>query len=113
MAFIPTEVGKYDYEWVDPRYCETHTLIFDEYVEGIQSVKADKYEYSERADLEPQTDNLLIQGETGDVLEALTRAPELTKKYGGRVKLVYIDLPCNADNRMYTLSSSMARSDSI
>lgn len=98
MALIPTEVGKYDYEWVDPqnpRYCETHTLVFDEYVEGIQSEKVDAFEYSERADLEPQTDNLLIQGESGDVLEALTRVPELAEKYVSNVKLVYIDPPFN------------------
>ena len=35
MALIPTETGKYGYRWVDPadpRYCETHTLVYDEYV---------------------------------------------------------------------------------
>ena len=98
MALIPVENGKYGYRWVnpsDPRYCETHTLIFDHYVEGKQSEKNDKYQYSERADLEPQTDNLLILGESGDVLEALTRVPELAKKYMGKVKLVYIDPPFN------------------
>ena len=97
-ALIPTEPGKYGYQWVDPadpRYCETHTLIFDEYVQGAQSEKNEKYAYSERADLEPQTDNLLILGESGDVLEALTRVPELAEKYNGQVKLVYIDPPFN------------------
>ena len=97
-ALIPTETGKYGYQWVDPadpRYCETHTLIFDEYVQGAQSEKNEKYAYSERADLEPQTDNLLILGESGDVLEALTRVPELAEKYNGQVKLVYIDPPFN------------------
>ncbi|MDY5152047.1 site-specific DNA-methyltransferase [Actinotignum urinale] len=97
-ALIPTETGKYGYTWVDPsdpRYCETHTLIYDEYVEGKQTFKSDEFEYSERADLEPQDDNLLILGESGDVLEALTRVPELAEKYVGQVKLIYIDPPFN------------------
>jgi len=98
MALIPTEVGRYGYLWVDPtdpRYCETHTLVFDEYVQGSQTPKNDGFEYSERSDLPPQVDNLLILGESGDVLEALTRVPELAEKYVGRVKLVYIDPPFN------------------
>ncbi|MFE1523272.1 site-specific DNA-methyltransferase [Schaalia turicensis] len=97
-ALIPTETGKYGYTWVDPsdpRYCETHTLIYDEYIEGAQTPKFDEFEYSERADLEPQDDNLLILGESGDVLEALTRVPELAEKYVGKVKLIYIDPPFN------------------
>lgn len=98
MALIPTEAGKYGYTWVnpsDPRYCETHTLIMDDYVEGKQSAKSDEFEYSERADLTPQNDNLLILGESGDVLEALTRVPELADQYLGKVKLIYIDPPFN------------------
>ncbi len=97
-ALIPTETGKYGYTWVDPsdpRYCETHTLVTDEYVRGEQSPKTDDFTYSERADLEPQDDNLLILGESGDVLEALTRVPELAEKYVGKVKLIYIDPPFN------------------
>lgn len=97
-ALIPTETGKYGYTWVDPadpRYCETHTLVYDEYVEGQQTPKSEEFEYSERADLEPQDDNLLILGESGDVLEALTRVPELAEKYVGKVKLIYIDPPFN------------------
>lgn len=97
-ALIPTETGKYGYTWVDPadpRYCETHTLIYDEYVKGEQTPKSEDFEYSERADLEPQDDNLLILGESGDVLESLTRVPELAEKYVGKVKLIYIDPPFN------------------
>lgn len=97
-ALIPTETGKYGYRWVepsDPRYCETHTLVMDEYIQGEQSPKSEEYQYSEYADLEPQTDNLLVHGESGDVLEALTRVPELAEKYVGNVKLVYIDPPFN------------------
>lgn len=98
MALIPTETGKYGYTWVDPsdpRYCETHTLVLDDYVQGAQTAKSDEFSYSERADLEPQDDNLLILGESGDVLEALTRVPELAEKYVGQVKLIYIDPPFN------------------
>ncbi|MDY5152329.1 site-specific DNA-methyltransferase [Actinotignum urinale] len=97
-ALIPTETGKYGYTWVDPsdpRYCETHTLVLDDYVQGSQTPKSDEFAYSERADLDPQGDNLLILGESGDVLEALTRVPELAKKYVGQVKLIYIDPPFN------------------
>lgn len=97
-ALIPTETGKYGYTWVnpsDPRYCETHTFIMGDYVQGTQTPKSDEFEYSERADLKPQDDNLLIFGESGDVLEALTRVPELAEKYVGKVKLIYIDPPFN------------------
>ena len=97
-ALIPTETGKYGYTWVDPsnpRYCETHTLVYEDYAHGSQPPKSDEFEYSERADLVPQDDNLLILGESGDVLEALTRVPELAEKYVGKVKLIYIDPPFN------------------
>lgn len=36
-ALIPTKTGRYGYSWVDPsdpRYCETRTLVMDEYVRG-------------------------------------------------------------------------------
>src|SRR5699024_6725740 len=97
-ALIPTENGKYGYTWVeskDPRYCETHTLIVDEVVCGTQTPKSDKNTYSERADLSPTEHNLLILGESGDALEALTRVPELSEDYVGQVKCVYIDPPFN------------------
>ena len=97
-ALIPTEKGKYGYTWVDPsdpRYCETHYLDYVDTVAGVQAEKEEGRTYSERADLEPQSDNLLILGESGDVLEALTRVPELREKYVGKVKCVYIDPPFN------------------
>ena len=98
QALIPTEEGKYGYTWVDPkdpRYCETHTLIINDVARGTQAPKEDGITYSERADLDPTDDNLLILGESGDVLEALTRVPELADKYVGQVKCVYIDPPFN------------------
>ena len=97
-ALIPTENGKYGYTWVDPRdprYCETHTLVTTDSVVGTQAPKEEGIAYSERADNEPQDNNLLILGESGDVLEALTRVPELREKYLGKVKCVYIDPPFN------------------
>ena len=97
-ALIPTEEGKYGYTWVDPkdpRYCEVHTLVAGDVVRGEQSPKEEGVTYSERADLEPTEDNLLILGESGDVLEALTQVPELADKYVGQVKCVYIDPPFN------------------
>ena len=97
-ALIPTEQGSYGYTWVDPRdprYCETRVLTVDETVTGTRAEKEYGTAYSERADLEPQSDNLLILGESGDVLEALTRVPEWSKKYVGKVKCIYIDPPFN------------------
>lgn len=99
-ALIPTENGKYGYSWVDPRdprYCETHTLVLDEYVGGVQNLKREGLSYSDLADLEPTTDNLLINGESGDVLEALTRVPELADRYLGKIRLCYIDPPFNTE----------------
>lgn len=98
LALIPSKAGRYDYDWVDPkdpRYCETHTLLVDETVTGSQSPKSPKKAYSARADLEPTDDNLLILGESGDVLEAMTRVPELRDKYVNQVQCVYIDPPFN------------------
>lgn len=112
-ALIPTETGKYGYTWVDPsdpRYCETHTLIMDDYVRGAQTAKTDEFTYSDRADLEPQEDNLLILGESGDVLEALTRVPELAEKYVGKVKLIYIDPPFNTSQTFANYEDNLEHS---
>ena len=112
-ALIPTENGKYGYKWVDPddpRYCETHTLILDEYIRGVQTPKSDNYEYSKRADLIPQDDNLLILGESGDVLETLTRVPELANKYVGQVKLIYIDPPFNTEQTFASYEDNLEHS---
>ena len=113
MALIPTETGRYGYKWVDPsdpRYCETHTLIYDEYIQGVQSPKSDKYQYSPQADYEPQTKNLMILGESGDVLETITRVPELAKEYLGQVKLVYIDPPFNTSKAFASYEDNLEHS---
>ena len=112
-ALIPIETGQYGYAWVDPddpRYCETHTLVMDDYIEGRQTPKCDELEYTERADLEPQRDNLMIYGESGDVLEALTRVPELAEKYVGNVKLVYIDPPFNTKQTFESYEDNLEHS---
>lgn len=97
-ALIPVGGDGYGYAWVDqsdPRYRETHTLVMGEKIAGEQKPKDPHRLYSELADLSPTEDNLLILGESGDVLEVLTRVPELKEQYGGQVKLVYIDPPFN------------------
>lgn len=112
-ALIPKEAGKYGYAWVDPddpRYCETHTLIYDEYIQGKQSEKRDDYEYSARAELPPQYDNLLVLGESGNVLEALTRVPELAEKYAGQIKLIYIDPPFNTSKTFQSYEDNLEHS---
>ncbi len=112
-ALIPTETGKYGYMWVnpeDPRYCETHTLVYDKYIHGEQTPKNDGVTYSQQADLIPQKDNLLILGESGDVLESLTRIPELMDKYVGNVKLVYIDPPFNTEKAFTSYEDNLEHS---
>lgn len=112
-ALIPTETGKYGYSWVDPsgpRYCETHTLVYDEYFSSEQTAKNNECFYSERSDLTPQQDNLMILGESGDVLEALTRVPELSTKYVGQVKLVYIDPPFNTSQPFASYEDNLEHS---
>ncbi|TFB86877.1 site-specific DNA-methyltransferase [Cryobacterium algoricola] len=84
QALIPTREGAYDYAWVDkndPRACQTHYLISDGHVGNPRDGGLH--------------DNMLVTGESGDILEALTRVPELAERYVGRVKCVYIDPPFN------------------
>ena len=40
---------------------------------------------------EPTTDNLLITGDAMHALDSLTKTPEHSAKYLGKVKLAYID----------------------
>jgi len=112
-ALIPTETGKYGYSWVDPsdpRYCETHTLVYDTHVVGVQAPKSSEFSYSDQADLLPQDDNLLINGESGDVLEALARVPELAARYADRVKLIYIDPPFNTSQTFASYEDNLEHS---
>lgn len=113
LHLIPKETGRYGYSWVsarDPRYCETHTLINGEVISDAQADKEEGRTYSERADLEPTNGNLLINGESGDVLEALTRVPELAKEYVGKVKCVYIDPPFNTSQTFTSYDDALEHS---
>ncbi|MEW1938460.1 site-specific DNA-methyltransferase [Dietzia maris] len=99
-ALIPSERGRYGYEWVDPRdprYCEVHTLVEMGRVEGIRQEEVEGKTYSALSRLEPTVDNLLVLGESGDLLEALRHVPELSEEYVGQVKCVYLDPPFNTE----------------
>ena len=112
-ALIPTTANRYDYTWVspkDPRYCETHTLVYGETVTAPQTPRLDSRTYSERADFEPTEDNLLILGESGDVLEAMTRVPELVGKYMGKVRCIYIDPPFNTSKTFANYEDNLEHS---
>src|SRR5699024_8639817 len=100
-ALIPSARGRYGYDWVDPRdprYCEVHTLVEVGAVEGAREEELSGQTYSPTSRLAPTVDNLLICGESGDVLEALHHVPELAEKYVGKVKLCAIDPPFNTLN---------------
>ncbi|MGX1886244.1 site-specific DNA-methyltransferase [Streptomyces sp. NPDC055287] len=74
------------YEWVDRddfRVSETRLLRDVATVGEVHD------------DVQRAEDNLLITGDSGDVLRSLTRLPEFAEKYRGKVKLAYIDPPFN------------------
>ena len=52
----------------------------------------------------------MILGESGDVLETLTRVPELAAKYYGAVKLVYIDPPFNTSQTFESYEDNLEHS---
>lgn len=91
-ALLSTGDGRYDYTFVDPsdrRVAEVRLLHEVERVEA--DTPADR-----PAELPtPTTDNLLITGDAMHVLDALTKIPEYSDRYLGKVKLVYIDPPFN------------------
>jgi adenine-specific DNA-methyltransferase len=87
LALIPSENGKYDYEWVDrsdPRACEVKSIEVTETIGALQGDNGAK-------------ENLMIVGDCGDALRSLGTIPELADKYLGKVKLIYIDPPFNTD----------------
>jgi adenine-specific DNA-methyltransferase len=91
-ALLSTGDGKYDYTFTDrddPRVREVRLLR--------EVDRVDTPTPEERPDdlPEPTTDNLLITGDAMHVLDALTKTPEWSAKYLGKVKLVYIDPPFN------------------
>ncbi|TFI28601.1 site-specific DNA-methyltransferase [Streptomyces sp. 4R-3d] len=83
-SLISTQDG--GYEWLDrDDYRVTETRLLRD-VATVGEV---------HDDLKRAEDNLLIAGDSGDALRALTRLPEFADRYRGKVKLVYIDPPFN------------------
>ncbi len=83
-ALIPDPGGKYDYSWADltdPRVTEVRPLNVTTHIGNRDDGGIH--------------DNLLIEGESGDVLRALLHVPELAARYEGKVRCVYIDPPFN------------------
>ncbi|PKW25742.1 adenine-specific DNA-methyltransferase [Phycicoccus duodecadis] len=81
LALVPAEHGRYDYAWVDPA---------DPRVREVRSIEPVGTVGDESTD-----DNLLLIGDSGDALQALSTIPEYAHRYRGQVKLVYIDPPFN------------------
>lgn len=85
LALIPSEHGKYDYQWVDPadpRAREVKSIQITDTVGELDGPTGAE-------------ENLLIVGESGDALRSLGTVPEWSQKYRGKIKLVYIDPPFN------------------
>jgi adenine-specific DNA-methyltransferase len=82
LSLIPSEAGSYDYEWVSPRDPRAAEVKLIETVGAVG---------------ENVGSNLLITGDSGDVLRALGSIPEWSDRYLGKVKLVYIDPPFNTE----------------
>lgn len=91
-ALLSTGDGKYDYTFVEPsdfRVSEVRLLHEIERVDGARPEgRAEDHP-------EPTTDNLLVTGDAMHVLDALTKIPEYSERYLGKVRLVYIDPPFN------------------
>lgn len=88
-ALLSTGDGRYDYTFVDPSdYRVSEVRLLHE----VESVSAPT---PEDAVVVPTQDNLLITGDAMHALDALTKLPEFSERYLGKVKLVYIDPPFN------------------
>lgn len=85
MALLPSEHGKYDYQWVDPT---------DPRAREVKSIQITDT-VGEHDGPTGAGENLLIIGESGDALRSLGTVPEWSQKYRGKIKLVYIDPPFN------------------
>ena len=86
-ALIPVEDGKYDYSFVDPNDPRALEVKSIEVLEQVGEVDGPT----------GANENLLIIGDSGDALRSLGTIPEYAEKYGGQVKLVYIDPPFNTE----------------
>lgn len=97
LALIPSDEGKYDYDWVDPsdpRVSEVRPILVKETV----------------GDASQAEDGLLITGDSGHALRTLVTVPEWSDRYLGKVKLVYIDPPFNTEQAFEHYSDSLEHS---
>lgn len=83
LGLVPTSEGAYDYMWVDSD---------DVRVQEVRSMEI------ERVVGASDTENLLVIGDSIDVLRSLSHIPEWKKRYQGAVKAVYIDPPFNTSD---------------
>lgn len=83
LGLISVNDGDYDYAWVDADDVR------------VQEVRAVTEETAFGSDA---SDNLLVIGDSGDVLRSLSRIPEWKNKYARQVKAVYIDPPFNTSD---------------
>ncbi len=71
--------------WVDPDHPAAHEVRLTEFTGA----------YGQVDDNDPYDDNLLLTGDSLDVLRVLCEVPEYRQHYRGKVKLIYIDPPFN------------------
>lgn len=95
MALIPSKAGSYEYEWVSPRDPRAAEVKLIETVDAVG---------------EDTGTNLLIAGDSGDALRALSSIPEWSDQYRGKVKLVYIDPPFNTEQAFEHYSDQLEHS---
>lgn len=71
--------------WVDREHPAAAEVRVSDFTDAIGDVN----------ETDPHADNLLLTGDSLDVLRILTTVPEYARRYKGKVKLVYIDPPFN------------------
>ena len=70
--------------WVGRDHPAAHEVRLANFTDNVGRVSSD-----------PHADNLLVTGDSLDVLRILREVPEFAAHYRGRVKLIYIDPPFN------------------
>lgn len=99
-TLIPVEDGEYAYHPV---------AADDSRAQTIKSIKMAGH-FGDSEGVTGARENLLIVGDSGDVLRSLGASPEYAAKYLGRVKLVYIDPPFNTGQAFEHYDDQMERS---
>lgn len=85
LTLIPSVHGKYDYQWVDPSDPRAREVKRIKILDTVGELEG----------LTGASENLVINGDSGDALRSLGAIPEWSERYLGKVKLVYIDPPFN------------------